>query len=200
MNATMPTNQTTAAAKVATPDENEDKYLTFSLENEGYGVEILRVCEIIGLIDITPLPRTPPYVKGVINLRGAIIPVIDLRARFSMPAQEYTEETCVIVVEVIDTALDEMFQVGAIVDRVSEVLRIPKEQVEPAPSFSGSLNTDFIMGMGKLDNAVLILLDVDRVLAEVDADELLELAADPEPPADTEPELLEQPPAQAQAA
>jgi len=145
---------------------NQNKFLSFCLGQEEYGVEILRVREIIGLIDITPLPQTPEFVKGVINLRGKIIPVIELRARFAMDPKDYTDETCVIVVEVSDPSSDEMFQIGAIVDNVSEVLDVTKDQIEPAPRFGGALTTDYILGMGKVKNKVLILLDIDKVLGE----------------------------------
>ncbi|MCL4222233.1 MAG: chemotaxis protein CheW [Phycisphaerales bacterium] len=149
-------------------DDNENKFLTFRLGSEEYGVEILRVREIIGLIDITPLPKTPDYVKGVINLRGKIIPVIELRRKFALPPVEYTEATCVIVVEVADPNGGDRFPMGVIVDTVSEVLDIAKENIEPAPRFGCTLNTDYILGMGKVTQGdaqrVTILLDIDRVL------------------------------------
>lgn len=149
-------------------DDNENKFLTFRLGSEEYGVEILRVREIIGLIDITPLPKTPDYVKGVINLRGKIIPVIELRRKFALPPVEYTEATCVIVVEVADPNGGDRFPMGVIVDTVSEVLDIAKENIEPAPRFGCALNTDYILGMGKVTQGeaqrVTILLDIDRVL------------------------------------
>lgn len=152
----------------ASGDDNENKFLTFRLGSEEYGVEILRVREIIGIIDITPLPKTPDYVKGVINLRGKIIPVIELRRKFSLPPVEYTEATCVIVVEVADPNGGDRFPMGVIVDTVSEVLDIAKENIEPAPRFGCTLNTDYILGMGKVAEGetqrVTILLDIDRVL------------------------------------
>lgn len=170
---------TSTAAYDVTPgaaDDNEDKFLTFRLGDEEYGVEILRVREIIGLIDITPLPKTPDYVKGVINLRGKIIPVIELRAKFGMPAIGYTEATCVIVVEVSDPGGGEKFHMGVIVDTVSEVLDITRDQIEPAPRFGCTLATDYILGMGKVGQGdvqrVSILLDIDRVLL---ADELVQI-------------------------
>ena len=146
----------------------ENKFLTFSMAEEHYGVEILRVREIIGLIDITPLPQTPNYVKGVINLRGKIIPVIELRMKFGMSSIEYTEETCVIVVEVSDSAESERFEMGVIVDRVNEVLDIHDGSIEPAPRFGCSMNTNFILGMAKVKmgerDRVIILLNIDHVL------------------------------------
>lgn len=156
------------SAITAGGDGNENKFLTFRLGTEEYGVEILRVREIIGLIDITPLPRTPDYVKGVINLRGKIIPVIELRRKFALPPVEYTEATCVIVVEVADPNGGDRFPMGVIVDTVSEVLDIARENIEPAPRFGCTLNTDYILGMGKVTQGdaqrVTILLDIDRVL------------------------------------
>lgn len=149
------------------PDENENKFLSFFLGNEEYGVEILRVREIIGLIDITPLPQMPDYVKGVINLRGKIIPVIELRAKFSLDAKAYTEETCVIVVEVTEGD-DDRFHMGVIVDNVNEVIDIPRSNIDPAPRFGGAMNTSYILGMGKVKNKVLTLLDIDKVMSQSD--------------------------------
>ncbi len=156
--------------------DNENKFLSFYLGNEEYGLEILRVREIIGIIDITPLPQTPDYVKGVINLRGKIIPVIELRSKFSMPSVSYTEETCVIVVEVSEDDSTDQFQMGVIVDNVSEVLDISRNQIEPAPRFGCAMNTDYILGMGKVRIAdkekVIILLQIDKVMTEDDLETL----------------------------
>ncbi len=156
-------------------DANENKFLSFRIGKEEFGVEILRVREIIGVIDVTPLPQTPSYVKGVINLRGKIIPVIELRAKLGLEAKEYTEETCIIVVEVSDGG-DERFHMGVIVDSVSEVMDIPRENIEPAPRFGGNLNTGYILGMGKVKEQVLILLDIDRVMTQSDLQSLSETA------------------------
>lgn len=157
---------------LASDGDNENKFLTFCLGKEEYGVEILRVREIIGIIDITPLPQTPNYVKGVINLRGKIIPVIELRTKFNLDAVEYTEATCIIVVEVSDKEIDEDFQMGVIVDEVSEVLDIRRENIESAPRFGTDLNTDYILGMGKVQQddkqKVIILLDIDKVMTQED--------------------------------
>lgn len=138
----------------------EGKYLTFALGNEEYGVEILQVREIIGLMDITAVPQVPQYVKGVINLRGKVIPVVDLRLKFQMPEVEYTKETCIIVLNVKDTMM------GIIVDRVCEVLDIKQQNIEPAPNFGSRLESDFITGMGKIGDNVKILLDIEKVLTE----------------------------------
>ncbi len=138
----------------------EGKYLTFALGHEEYGLEILGVREIIGLMDITGVPQMPEYVKGVINLRGKVIPVIDLRLKFGMARQDYTKETCIIVINVSNTLM------GIVVDRVCEVLDISKENIEPAPSFGTKLRTEFITGMGKVGDKVKILLDIEKVLIE----------------------------------
>jgi len=143
--------------------EKEGKYLTFALANEEYGLEILKVREIIGYMDITAVPQTPMYVKGVINLRGQVIPVVDLRAKFGMETSETTEETCIIVVETGQGGRG--FSTGIVVDHVEEVLDIAGEDIEEAPQFGSAVNTDFILGMGKIGETVKILLDIDKVLA-----------------------------------
>ncbi|HNQ23845.1 MAG TPA: chemotaxis protein CheW [Phycisphaerae bacterium] len=143
------------------------KYLTFKLANEEYGVEILKVREIIGMMDITAVPRMPTYMKGVINLRGKVIPVIDLRLKFALEEMAHTEETCIIVVDVGK-------EVGIIVDTVSEVLDIPGGNIEPPPAMGGDVDTTFILGMGKVGDAVKILLDIDKVLT---GDELADVAS-----------------------
>jgi len=143
--------------------DRDGKYLTFALEPEEYGLEILKVREIIGYMDITAVPQTPHHVKGVINLRGQVIPVIDLRAKFGMETAEVTEQTCIIVVETSQG--NRKFSTGIVVDRVQEVLDISGEDIEEAPQFGSSVNTDFILGMGKIGESVKILLDIDRVLA-----------------------------------
>ncbi len=142
--------------------DKEGKYLTFALGAEEYGLEILKVREIIGHMDITAVPQTPDYVKGVINLRGQVIPVVDIRSLFGMETKEITEETCIIVVEVLRE--NRKFNTGVVVDQVSEVLDIKGEQIEEAPQLGSSVNTDFILGMGKVNDAVKILLDIDKVL------------------------------------
>jgi purine-binding chemotaxis protein CheW len=147
------------------------KYLTFALGKEEYGLEILKVREIIGYMDITAVPKTPSYVRGVINLRGQVISVVDLRAKFGMEAAQRTDETCIIVVEI--KSGDRKLSTGIIVDRVSEVLNIPGENIEEPPTFGATIATDFILGMGKIAQAVKILLDIDRVLAK---DEIAQLA------------------------
>jgi purine-binding chemotaxis protein CheW len=133
------------------------KYLTFKLGDEEYGVQILKVREIIGLMDITKVPQMPEYVKGVINLRGKVIPVIDLRSKFGLPSVEYTEQTCIIVIDVGG-------MVGTIVDSVQEVADIAGDQIEPPPPLGNDVNNEFILGLAKAKENVKILLDIDRVL------------------------------------
>jgi len=142
----------------------EGKYLTFRLANEEYGVGIMRIREIIGLMPITSVPQTPAFVKGVINLRGKVIPVIDLRLRFQMGEIPYDERTCIIVLEI--TTRESHLQIGVVVDSVSEVLNIKEDDIEATPAFGVKLNTDYILGMAKAGGSVKILLDIDKVLTE----------------------------------
>lgn len=153
--------------------EREGKYLTFNLADEAYGIGILKVKEIIGMLPVTSVPQTPDFVKGVINLRGKVIPVVDLRARFGMAEMEYNERTCIIVVE-IDGQTGTILM-GIVVDSVSEVLNIKGEDIESAPAFGARLDTNYIFGMAKMEGGVKILLDIDRVL---NADEIASLAED----------------------
>jgi purine-binding chemotaxis protein CheW len=147
--------------------DKEGKYLSFSLGEEEYGIGILKIKEIIGMMPITKVPQTPDFVKGVINLRGKVIPIIDLRQKFGMEGIDYTERTCIIVVE-IDSASGTI-RIGSIVDSVSEVLNVRADQIEKPPTFGVSLNTNYILGMAKMESGVKMLLDIDRVLA---ADEI----------------------------
>ena len=141
------------------------KFLSFYLSKEEYGIAILKVREIIGMVDVTPLPRTPDFVRGVINLRGKIIPVIDLRLKFGMPPADYTNETCIVVVDVGREG-ESSVQVGCIVDTVSEVLTVDNEQFE-APPRCANASGDYIAGLGKLKDRVLILLDIDKVIGDL---------------------------------
>ena len=143
--------------------EKEGKYLTFALGPEEYGLEILKVREIIGYMEITAVPQTPGHVKGVINLRGQVIPVIDLRSKFGMETAEITEESCIIVVEISQS--NRKFNTGIVVDHVQEVLDIKGQDIEDSPQFGSSVDTSFILGMGKIGDTVKILLDIDKVLA-----------------------------------
>jgi purine-binding chemotaxis protein CheW len=142
--------------------DREGKYLTFTLDNEEYGISILKIKEIIGMMPITTVPQTPEFVKGVINLRGKVIPVVDLRLRFGMTSIDYNERTCIIVVEIEGPAGTVM--IGIVVDAVSEVLNIKAEEMEDTPTFGTTLETDYILGMAKMEGGVKILLDIDRVL------------------------------------
>jgi len=148
-------------------DGNHDKFLTFCLGQEEYGLPILAVREIIGLIDVTPLPQTPAFVKGVINLRGKIIPVIELRSKFGLPTVDYTAETCILVVEVAgEEEGSGSFQLGIIVDSVREVLDISRSNIEPPPNFGTSIPRSSIQGMGKVKDKVVILLNINSVGAK----------------------------------
>ena len=139
------------------------KYLTFTLDEEEYGIGILKVKEIIGMMDITTVPRTPSFIKGVINLRGKVIPIIDLRLKFEMGEIPYTDRTCIIVVE-IDSEKGTIL-IGIVVDAVSEVLNIQEGEIEETPAFGTQLNTDYILGMAKTEGGVKILLNIDKVLS-----------------------------------
>ena len=152
----------------------EGKYLTFTLGEEEYGIGIMKIKEIIGMIAITNIPKTPDFIKGVINLRGKVIPVMDLRLRFGINAIDYTERTCIIVVEI--DGMSGKIMIGLVVDAVSEVLNIRNEDIEDTPQFGTRLDTDYILGMAKMDNGVKILLDIDRVLTTDDI-KILEKAA-----------------------
>ena len=142
----------------------EGKYLTFVLAGEEYGIGILKVKEIIGIMQITMVPQTPAYMKGVINLRGKVIPIVDLRVKFGIETMEYTDKTCIIVVEVASNGQKVM--IGILVDSVSEVLNIKGADIEDAPNFGSSLNTNYILGMAKTGERVKILLEIDKVLSD----------------------------------
>ncbi|MHC4662720.1 MAG: chemotaxis protein CheW [Planctomycetota bacterium] len=154
------------ATAIEQASERAGKYLTFRLGPEEYGLEILKVKEIIGVMDITAVPRTPHFIKGVINLRGKVIPVMELRAKFGMETIEYTEQTCIIVVEF---ALNSgTVQMGILVDSVSEVLDINADDIEETPAFGGDFDAEFILGMAKTKGSVKILLNIEKVLSAAD--------------------------------
>lgn len=142
------------------------KYLSFQLRTEEYGIEILKVREILGVVDVTALPNTPDYVLGVVNLRGRIIPVVDLRRKFAMQAAPFTPETCIVVVDCGDEG-ESAFRVGCIVDSVREVLTIDAEHFEGPPRCASGA-ADYIDGLAKLKERVLILLDIARVIGDID--------------------------------
>jgi len=151
-------------------DTQKDKYLTFQLAREHYGIEIYYVTEIIGIQTITELPDMPDFIRGVINLRGRVIPVMDVRARFKLPDRDYDERTCIIVVEIKDTS------VGLVVDEVREVMDIPEESVEPPPKATGKKNSNFLKGVGKVGNDVKIILNVSQLLFDKELEELSKAA------------------------
>jgi purine-binding chemotaxis protein CheW len=138
------------------------QYLTFRLAQEEYGVEILKVQEIKGYSAITPIPNTPSYLKGVMNLRGTIVPVVDLRSKFAMDEAEYNQFTVIIVVKVGPKVM------GLIVDAVSDVLNIPKTDIQPTPDFGAEVDARYINGMAKAGDKLVVLLDIDRVMNAVD--------------------------------
>ena len=159
-------------SEAANTTASAGKYLTFALAHEEYGVPVLKVREIIKMMDITSVPQVPAHIRGVINLRGKVIPIVDLRAKFGLPPQDDTERTCIIVVEVHTQA--RRLMLGTIVDCVSEVLNISAEEIEPTPDFGEQLDTHYMHGVAKVKGAVKILLDLDRV---VSADSAISSAA-----------------------
>ncbi len=147
------------------------KYLTFLTGGEGYGLPVLKVREIMKVMEITAIPQVPAYVRGVINLRGKVIPVIDLRLKFGMPACDATDQTCIIVVEAAARA-SRQSMVGLLVDGVSEVLNIQAAEIEQPPAFGDGVRTDYMQGVAKVKGTVKILLDIDRVLTGSELDGL----------------------------
>lgn len=147
---------------VAHADARAGKYLIFHLGEEEFGIQVQKVREIMGVQDITQVPQTPPHVKGVINLRGKVIPVVDLRLKFDMPAREYTQRTCIIVVQVPGTRSSMLM--GIVVDGVVEVLNVAGADVEDTPSFGTEVEVPYVMGLAKLKGKVKILLDIEQVM------------------------------------
>jgi len=150
-------------------DTQKDRFLTFLLGNECYGIEIKYVTEIIGIQVITEIPELPEYVKGIINLRGKIIPVIDVRVRFKKESKQYNDRTCVIVVDIKDLSI------GLIVDSVAEVITIPEQDIVDPPQMNKGSNNRYIKKIGKVGNAVKLLLDCDKLLSENELDDLSEV-------------------------
>ena len=148
-------------------DTQKDKFLTFHVGNEDYGIDIRFVTEIIGIQKITEIPDMPAFIKGVINLRGQVIPVMDVRTRFNLESRDYDDRTCIMVVNVNQTSI------GLVVDTVSEVIDIPESQIEPPPRTGKGTESRYIKGMGKVEEEVKILLDVNKLLFD---DELESLA------------------------
>ena len=151
------------ASPVAALNNLSGKYLTVVLENEAYGLNVLKIREIIRMQKITPVPQMPPFVKGVINLRGRVIPIVDLRVKFGLKA-EFTERTCIIVVQV-KLPTDQVVQMGLIVDSVEEVVNLNATEIEPTPDFGAKVDTSYLLGMAKIKGQVKTLLDIDRVVA-----------------------------------
>ncbi len=165
----------TETAEAHRTDSRLGKYLTFHLGLEEYGVQVLQVREIMGLQDITAVPQTPHFVRGVINLRGKVIPVLCLRAKFGLPETEYTTRTCIIVVYIKHRTGG--MQVGIIVDDVSEVLNIVANEIEDTPDFGEGAGTPYILGMAKIKGKVKILLDIDQVVSPHEMSVAQELAS-----------------------
>lgn len=153
---------TSQALVIEDEDSQSGKYLTFPIGEEVFGIEINHVTEIIGIQNVTDVPNVPAYVKGIINLRGKIIPVIDIRAKFKKPTIEYNDRTCIIVVETEDITI------GFIVDCVSEVLDIPEDKIVPPPSYKSGYQNKFIKGIGKIDDSIKLLLDCEKIIADDD--------------------------------
>jgi purine-binding chemotaxis protein CheW len=160
----MPSTSIEASAinAAARTEERAGKYLVFHLGNEEFGIRVLKVREIMGIQDITAVPQTPGYVKGVINLRGKVIPVVDLRLKFGLPPIEYTPRTCIIVVQV--QADSHGMMMGIVVDGVAEVLNLVAGDIEDTPDFGQGVVTSYLLGMAKIKGKVKILLDIDQVL------------------------------------
>jgi len=145
-------------------ENSSGKYLTFVLAKEEYGIPILKVREIIKLLEITSIPKTPGYIKGVINLRGKIIPIMDLRLKFGLEEKEYNERTCIVVVEIAIN--DTRKLMGLIVDTVSEVVNLTTDQIEPPPEYGYQNNQGYLIGVGKVKERVILLLDIERILSQ----------------------------------
>ena len=171
-------NPTTNAANESRQkmDQLAGKYLTFVLGHESYGVAVLKVREIIRMIDITTVPQMPCFVRGVINLRGKIIPVVDLRLKFGLAEAATTERTCIVVVQV-RLPSGGSTQMGLVVDDVEEVLNITPADIEETPDFGSQIDTRYILGMAKIKGSVKALLDIDRVISGEVVETLAEIAA-----------------------
>src|SRR5512136_2571787 len=155
--------------------EQQHQYLTFMLNSEIFAIGILRIKEIIEYGNLTEVPRMPSFIRGVINLRGAVVPVIDLGSRFGKQASAVSRRTCIVIIEVQHEGEQQV--VGVMVDAVNEVLDIPASEIEPAPAFGAKIRTDFIRGMGKVDGKFVIILNVDHVLSLEEMSNLAGVAA-----------------------
>ena len=173
------TKPAAVSAAAAGTSEQTHQYLTFVLAGEIFAMGILAIKEIIEYAALTEVPMMPEYVRGVINLRGSVVPVIDLSVRFGKPSSPVTKRTCIVIIEIVSRG--ERHVLGVVVDAVNAVLDIPGTEIEPPPAFGASIRTDFIQGMGKVNNKFVVLLDVDHVLA---ADEMQVLTESQESAAD----------------
>ena len=156
-------NKLPAATGAIETGEKESQYLTFLLGGEMYAIGILNIKEIIEYGQVTEVPMMPAFIRGIINLRGRVVPVINLLARFGKPSSEVTKRTCIVIIEA--GAEDERQDIGMVVDSVSEVLDIPASEIEPAPSFGAKIRSDFISGMGKVGGKFVVMLSVNKVLS-----------------------------------
>jgi purine-binding chemotaxis protein CheW len=168
MSATLTPEDTTLTPRA---DMRAGKYLTFQLANEEFGIRVLKVREIMGVQEITAVPQTPSHIKGVINLRGKVIPVIDLRLKFGLPPIAYTQRTCIIVTQVAAEQASTILM-GIVVDAVSEVLNLSQQEIEDTPDFGEDIGADYLLGMAKVKGKVKILLDIDRILSTQDLQKL----------------------------
>jgi purine-binding chemotaxis protein CheW len=164
-----------ATIPVTTGTEHAGKYLTVGLANEAYGIAVLKVREIIRMLKITPVPQMPAFVKGVVNLRGRVIPVIDLRVKFGLEAA-FTDRTCIVVVQVRPAA-GQVVQMGLIVDCVEEVVTLTAAEIEPTPEFGTQVDTSYLLGLAKIKGQVKTLLDIDKVVAPEAVKQIATLSA-----------------------
>ena len=169
---TTTTSETSSTGLLAKPG----KHLTFLLGHESYGLPVLKVREIIRMVDITPVPRMPSYIRGVVNLRGKLVPVMDLRIRFELATREITESTCIVVAQV-KSASDGTNHMGFIVDGVEEVLNLTEDCLEKTPDFGLQLATEYLLGMANVKGKVIALLDIDQVVDKGSLEKMSELAA-----------------------
>jgi purine-binding chemotaxis protein CheW len=153
-------------AETISSQGSQDQFVTFTLGDEEYGVEVLKVQEIIGHQGFTKVPNVPNFVKGVLNLRGSVVPVIDLRIKFNMPERDYDNFTVILILEVDERVI------GAIVDAVSDVVSLQESEIQSTPDFSSGIRADFISGMGRKDDKLIMILDIDKVLGEEDLEML----------------------------
>jgi len=163
--------ETTSSIKEAIVAKQDGKHLVFLLCGSSYGIPILEVSDINGLMEITPIPKAPEFIKGVINHRGKVIPVMDLRLKFGMPVKEYDKQTCIIIVNLF--IHNKAKQIGVIVDTVSEVFDIPLSEIEALPSYGSSVEDDFLNGIGKVKGKLVVLLNIAKVLHSDDVIKLL---------------------------